>query len=456
MGDNIHYKDTLADDLAIAVSGGELSDIVLDSESQIMVIGVGGGGGNAVDHMQTMDIAGVNFVVCNTDRRALYNSAVRNKIQMGPGLGAGNIPAIGRKLAIESEEQLRTLLETSAPKMLFIAAGMGGGTGTGASPVIAKLAHDMGILTVAVVTMPLRVEGPSRYNNAVEGLKELNQWVDSLLVIDNERVNALYGDLPLKQAFGRADDVLGKATKGIAELITVEQAFIRVDFADVEKVMRKSGRAHMSVVKAEGENRALEVAEAALASSLLDDNHITGATEILISLSVRDIDQLAQNEITKVLEYIQKNASFTDEDGNLHEADIIWGVSEKPNLEDDEIEIVVVATRFADGNQLKVKTEYVSPQIEDPFEEEIRTVEVKPVEEVKPTPTRRIETHEPVTITPQQNRYKSISLQLREPAYLRRRSTFEDESEPVPPTPYHSVVREIQKEEPESSNGSLF
>ena len=456
MSDNIHYKDTLADDLAIAVSGGELSDIVLDSESQIMVIGVGGGGGNAVDHMQTMDIAGVNFVVCNTDRRALYNSAVRNKIQMGPGLGAGNIPAIGRKLAIESEEQLRTLLETSAPKMLFIAAGMGGGTGTGASPVIAKLAHDMGILTVAVVTMPLRVEGPSRYNNAVEGLKELNQWVDSLLVIDNERVNALYGDLPLKQAFGRADDVLGKATKGIAELITVEQAFIRVDFADVEKVMRKSGRAHMSVVKAEGENRALEVAEAALASSLLDDNHITGATEILISLSVRDIDQLAQNEITKVLEYIQKNASFTDEDGNLHEADIIWGVSEKPNLEDDEIEIVVVATRFADGNQLKVKTEYVSPQIEDPFEEEIRTVEVKPVEEVKPTPTRRIETHEPVTITPQQNRYKSISLQLREPAYLRRRSTFEDESEPVPPTPYHSVVREVQKEEPESSNGSLF
>ena len=456
MGDNIHYKDTLADDLAIAVSGGELSDIVLDSESQIMVIGVGGGGGNAVDHMQTMDIAGVNFVVCNTDRRALYNSAVRNKIQMGPGLGAGNIPAIGRKLAIESEEQLRTLLETSAPKMLFIAAGMGGGTGTGASPVIAKLAHDMGILTVAVVTMPLRVEGPSRYNNAVEGLKELNQWVDSLLVIDNERVNALYGDLPLKQAFGRADDVLGKATKGIAELITVEQAFIRVDFADVEKVMRKSGRAHMSVVKAEGENRALEVAEAALASSLLDDNHITGATEILISLSVRDIDQLAQNEITKVLEYIQKNASFTDEDGNLHEADIIWGVSEKPNLEDDEIEIVVVATRFADGNQLKVKTEYVSPQIEDPFEDEIRTVETKPVEEVKPTPTRRIETHEPVTITPQQNRYKSISLQLREPAYLRRRSTFEDESEPVPPTPYHSVVREVQKEEPESSNGSLF
>ena len=449
-------NDTSIDDIALAVSGGELSDIVLDSTSHIMVIGVGGAGGNAVNHMQKMDIVGVNFVVCNTDGKALNNSMIHNKIQMGPGLGAGNVPAIGRKLAIESEEQLRSLLETSAPQMLFIAAGMGGGTGTGASPVIAKLAHDLGILTVAVVTMPLRVEGPKRYNNAVQGLNELNQWVDSLLVIDNERVNELYGDLPLKEAFGRADDVLGRATKGIAELITVEQALVRVDFADVEKVMRQSGRAHMSVVKGDGENRAIAVAEAALASSLLDDNHITGATEILISFSVKDINLLTQNDVTQVLTYIQKNASFTDEDGNIHEADIIWGASEKRELEDDEMELVVVATRFSDGNQLKVKTEYVSPQIEDPFEEEIRTVEVKPVEEVKPTPTRRIETHEPVTITPQQNRYKSISLQLREPAYIRRRSTFEDESEPVPPTPYHSVVREIQKEEPENSNGSLF
>ena len=250
-------NDTSIDDIALAVSGGELSDIVLDSTSHIMVIGVGGAGGNAVNHMQKMDIVGVNFVVCNTDGKALNNSMIHNKIQMGPGLGAGNVPAIGRKLAIESEEQLRSLLETSAPQMLFIAAGMGGGTGTGASPVIAKLAHDLGILTVAVVTMPLRVEGPKRYNNAVQGLNELNQWVDSLLVIDNERVNELYGDLPLKEAFGRADDVLGRATKGIAELITVEQALVRVDFADVEKVMRQSGRAHMSVVKGDGENRAI-------------------------------------------------------------------------------------------------------------------------------------------------------------------------------------------------------
>ena len=454
MSNSINIKDTTIDDLAMEVSGGELSDIILDSESQIMVIGVGGAGGNAVNHMQTMNIAGVNFVVCNTDGKALNNSSVHNKIQMGPGLGAGNVPAVGRKLAIESEEQLRSLLETSAPKMLFIAAGMGGGTGTGASPVIAKLAHDMGILTVAVVTMPLRVEGPKRYNNAVDGLKELNQWVDSLLVIDNERVNDLYGDLPLKEAFGRADDVLGKATKGIAELITVEQAFIRVDFADVEKVMRNSGRAHMSVVKGEGENRALEVAEAALASSLLDDNHIEGATEILISFSVRDIDQLSQKEITKVLEYIQKNASFTDEDDNIHEADIIWGVSEKQSLEEDEIEIVVVATRFADGNQLKVKTEYVSPQVEDPFEEEEKTKAIKEVEPEKPSRRPAIEPKDPVVIMPQQDKYKSLGAQRREPAYVRHRAMLADETEQRPSTPYHPIARDTEDEA--GGGGSLF
>jgi cell division protein FtsZ len=374
---------------------------------------------------------------------------------MGPGLGAGNKPEKGRELAIGSEDQLRSLLETSAPQMLFIAAGMGGGTGTGASPVIAKLAHDLGILTVAVVTMPLRVEGPKRYNNAVQGLNELNQWVDSLLVIDNERVNELYGDLPLKEAFGRADDVLGRATKGIAELITVEQALVRVDFADVEKVMRQSGRAHMSVVKGDGENRAIAVAEAALASSLLDDNHITGATEILISFSVKDINLLTQNEVTQVLTYIQKNASFTDEDGNIHEADIIWGASEKRELEDDEMELVVVATRFSDGNQLKVKTEYVSPQTEEPFEVK---EEVKVIEPEKPAVRRAtsIETKEPVVITPQQDRYKNIGVQKREPAYVRHRATFDDETEQLPSTPFHPVIRDTSNDDMEGGNGSLF
>ena len=236
------------------------SNLQLDAESIIMVIGVGGAGGNAVNHMQTMGITGVNFVVCNTDQAALANCKVTNKIQMGPGLGAGNNADRGRELAIESEEQLRSLLETSGVKMLFIAAGMGGGTGTGASPVIARIAHELGILTVAVVTMPFRMEGPGRYQRAVKGVEELHNWVDSLLIIDNERLRKLYGKLPLGEAFGKADDVLGMATKGIAELITVEFALVRVDFADVEAVMRGSGRAHMSVVNASGENRALQVA----------------------------------------------------------------------------------------------------------------------------------------------------------------------------------------------------
>ena len=432
------------------------SNLQLDAESIIMVIGVGGAGGNAVNHMQTMGITGVNFVVCNTDQAALANCKVTNKIQMGPGLGAGNNADRGRELAIESEEQLRTLLETSAPKMLFIAAGMGGGTGTGASPVIAKLANEMDLLTVANVTSPLLWEGPSRSEQARQGIEELRKYVDSLLVIHNESIREMYGKLPIKKAFGKADDILASATKGIAEIITVKEAFIRVDFADLERVMRGSGRAHMGVASAEGDNRAVEAARRSLCSPLLNRSLISGAKKILLNVAASSIDDISYDEAMEVINYIQEYASYTDEDGNQHNADIIWGVSEKPNLEDDEIEIVVVATRFADGNQLKVKTEYVSPQIEDPFEEEIRTVEVKPVEEVKPTPTRRIETHEPVTITPQQNRYKSISLQLREPAYIRRRSTFEDESEPIPPTPYHSVVREIQKEEPENSNGSLF
>ena len=442
MSENINtMADPAIDELAMEVSGGNLSDIELDSESQIMVIGVGGAGGNAVNHMQSMEIVGVNFVVCNTDRKALNNSMVRNKVQMGPGLGAGNVPAVGRKLATESEEQLRSLLETSAPKMLFIAAGMGGGTGTGASPVIAKIAHDLGILTVAVVTVPLRVEGPKRFTNAIDGLKELNQWVDSLLVIDNERVNSLYGDLPLKEAFGRADDVLGKATKGIAELITVEQAFIRVDFADVEKVMRNSGRAHMSVVKGEGENRARAVAELALKTSLIDDNHIQGATEILISFSVKDIDHISQKEIKEVLDYIQTSASFKDDRDTLHSADIIWGVSEKQTLEEDELEIVVVATRFADGKQLKINTEYEAPGDDTPFVED---EESEKVEEQKPAERPRrpvVEPHEPVVLAPQREKYKRIGEQLNETAFVRRHASLTDESEQRSTTPFNAGVR---------------
>ena len=442
----------MADDLVTAIAGDNISNIELDSESNIMVIGVGGAGGNAVNHMHKMGITGVNFVVCNTDAKALNNCDVKNKVQMGPGLGAGNDPKRGKELATESEEQLRSLLETSGAKMLFIAAGMGGGTGTGASPVIAKLAHELGILTVAVVTMPFRMEGPGRYNSAVEGVNELKQWVDSTLVIDNERLRMLYGKLPLKEAFGKADDVLSMATKGIAEIITVEVALVRVDFADVNKVMRKSGRTHMSMVKATGENRALEVAEGALSSSLLDDNNINGAKEILINFAVNNIDNITQDDITIAMECIQKHASYKDEDGNIHAADIIWGACQKPSLGEDELEMVIVATRFTD-DEVKIDPTYKEPI--DPFTVQPKVEEQKVVEEPK-KPLRDLTPRENVTITPQQDKYRQVGLQKREPAYVRLRSQFEVESDSQQKVNYQqqSVVREEYATK--DGNGELF
>ena len=442
----------MADDLVTAIAGDNISNIELDSESNIMVIGVGGAGGNAVNHMYKMGITGVNFVACNTDAKALNNCLVKNKVQMGPGLGAGNDPKRGKELAIESEEQLRSLLETSGAKMLFIAAGMGGGTGTGASPVIARLAHELEILTVAVVTIPFRMEGPGRYNSALEGVKELNEWVDSLLVIDNERLRMLYGKLPLKEAFGKADDVLSMATKGIAEIITVEEALVRVDFADVKKVMLNSGRAHMSMVKATGENRALEVAEAALSSSLLDDNNINGAKEILLNFAVRDINNITHDDITVAMECIQKHASFRDEHGNVVAADIIWGACQKPSLDEDELELVVVATRFTDGTKLNIETTYTDP---DPFTVQPKVEEQKVVEEPK-KPLRDLTPRENVTITPQQDKYRQVGLQKREPAYVRLRSQFEVESDSQQKVNYQqqSVVREEYATK--DGNGELF
>ena len=219
--------------------------------SIIMVVGVGGAGGNAVNHMWNLGIKGVDFMVCNTDQQALDKSPVELKVRLGSeGLGAGNDPENGRKAAIESLDVVRQRFEASGTKMVFITAGMGGGTGTGASPVIAKLAKEMGMLTVGIVTSPLAVEGKIRYEQAFRGIEELRQNVDSLLIINNENILEIYGRLALKQAFGKADDILASAAKGIAEIITVESDLVNVDFADVSKVMRDSGRAHMSVATA--------------------------------------------------------------------------------------------------------------------------------------------------------------------------------------------------------------
>ncbi|MEI3572429.1 MAG: cell division protein FtsZ [Alistipes putredinis] len=284
--------------------------------SIIMVVGVGGAGGNAVNHMWNLGIKGVDFMVCNTDQQALDKSPVELKVRLGSeGLGAGNDPENGRKAAIESLDVVRQRFEASGTKMVFITAGMGGGTGTGASPVIAKLAKEMGMLTVGIVTSPLAVEGKIRYEQAFRGIEELRQNVDSLLIINNENILEIYGRLALKQAFGKADDILASAAKGIAEIITVESDLVNVDFADVSKVMRDSGRAHMSVATAEGDNRAEAVAEASLHSPLLDHNLISGARNILLNISVANAEELMYEEVVRILEYIQAHASVEDESG---------------------------------------------------------------------------------------------------------------------------------------------
>ena len=395
-----------------------------DKSSIIMVVGVGGAGGNAVNHMWNLGIKDVGFMVCNTDAQALDNSPVEEKVQLGrEGLGAGNDPENGRKAAIESLDDIRRRLEAAGTRMLFVTAGMGGGTGTGASPVIAKLAHEMGILTVGIVTSPLAVEGKIRYEQAFRGIEELSRNVDSLLVINNENIVEMYGRLSLKQAFGKADDILASAAKGIAEIITVESDLVNVDFADVSKVMRDSGRAHMAVATAEGDNRAEAVAEASLRSPLLDHNLISGAKNILLNISVSDADALMYEEVVQILEYIQAHASVQDDHGVIHNANIIWGTSEKPQL-GNSIELVVVATGFEGEAQPGAMRPIIpAPHIVEPVAKESAAAPV--LEPIKPlTPKVAQRQPEQVMLGAKPTRYSNIDTLLAKPAYQSRNSKF--------------------------------
>ena len=423
-----------------------------DKSSIIMVVGVGGAGGNAVNHMWNLGIKDVGFMVCNTDAQALDNSPVEEKVQLGrEGLGAGNDPENGRKAAIESLDDIRRRLEAAGTRMLFVTAGMGGGTGTGASPVIAKLAHEMGILTVGIVTSPLAVEGKIRYEQAFRGIEELSRNVDSLLVINNENIVEMYGRLSLKQAFGKADDILASAAKGIAEIITVESDMVNVDFADVSKVMRDSGRAHMSVATAEGEHRAAEVARASLESPLLDHTLISGAKNILLNISTSDADSLALDEVMEILKYIQSHASVQAPDGTVHDANIIWGTSVKPQL-GRRIELVVVATGF-DSAAIERAAKPVVPPADDlaaqPREENTVLEPIKP----RPVPTLRPMTQ--VMLGERPTRYKNIEAQLAVPAYRTRKAELIVETS--------TSRKEVLKEEgdaaakpPQEKGGSLF
>ena len=419
--------------------------------SIIMVVGVGGAGGNAVNHMWNLGIRGVTFMVCNTDQQALDKSPVEQKIRRGAeGLGAGNDPENGRRAAVESLPEIRQHLEEAGTRMLFITAGMGGGTGTGASPVIAKLAKEMGLLTVAIVTSPLAVEGKIRYEQAFRGIEELRQNVDSLLIINNENILEIYGRLSLKQAFGKADDILCSAAKGIAEIITVESDLVNVDFADVSKVMRDSGRAHMAVATAEGDNRAETAAEASLRSPLLDHNLISGAKNILLNISVSNADSLMYEEVVRILEYIQAHASVQDDNGVIHNANIIWGTSEKPQL-GNAIELVVVATGFSGDASVDVMKQIIPPaRITEPVKEPVAPV-LEPIKPVAP-PQRP---PEQVMLGAKSTRYNNIELLLAKPAYQSRNSKFIVQM----PGGRKEVLREESEnsqQAADSQGGSLF
>ena len=315
-------------------------DLPVERSSIIKVLGIGGGGNNAVNHMFDKGIRDVNFVVCNTDHQALTNSPVPVKVQIGEALtegrGAGSKPEVGRQAALENIDDVMDALSGNT-KMVFITTGMGGGTGTGATPVIAKACKDSGLLTIGVVTIPFKSEGKVRIRQAIEGVTELKDHVDSLLVINNEKLREIYGNQPVSTAFAKADDILTTAVKGIAEIITVT-GYINVDFADVETVMKNSGVAIMGMGKASGENRAIKAIENALGSPLLNSNDITGAKSILINISSGTGEhEITMDELGEITDYMYDSAS--------EDALIIRGISKDENL-DGEISVTVIATGF--------------------------------------------------------------------------------------------------------------
>lgn len=313
-------------------------EMLKEKSSIIKVIGVGGGGGNAVNHMYKQGITGVDFIICNTDAQALELSPIPNKVQLGAslteGMGAGSIPEVGKNSAIENIEDIKQMLGTNT-RMLFITAGMGGGTGTGASPIIAKAARELDILTVGIITTPFSFEGKRRKSQADAGLEELKKYVDSFLVISNDRLRQIFGNLTLGSAFAQADNILTTAAKGIAEIITLP-GYLNVDFKDVRTVMKDSGVCIMGSYSAEGEDRALKAVNGALASPLLKDNEIEGARYILLNLS-SGTKEVTMDEVSIITDYIQEEAGLA--------ADLIWGNCQDDSL-GDKISVTIIATGF--------------------------------------------------------------------------------------------------------------
>lgn len=329
-------------------------DLPKNTGNLIKVIGVGGGGGNAVNYMYKQDIRGVDYIICNTDRQALDKSPIVNKIHLGveltEGLGAGSNPEVGEQSAMESIEEIKAMLGNNT-KMVFITAGMGGGTGTGAAPIIAKICRDLGILTVGIVTSPFKFEGEIRLAQAQKGIENLRKQLDSLIVINNNKLRDTYGNLGIKTGFAKADEVLTIAAKGIAEVITKEFE-VNIDLRDAHTVLSNSGTAIMGTGYGTGETRALDAVKGALESPLLNDNRITGAKNVLL-LILYGNDEITMDEVGEINEYIQREAGHGIELATGYKTNIIMGMGEEPALE-DKIMVTVVATGFSTEQQHEI------------------------------------------------------------------------------------------------------
>ena len=459
-------------------------DLPKGNSSIIKVIGVGGGGNNALKHMYETGIHGVDFVICNTDAQTLDNNPVANKVQLGvsttEGLGAGADPEVGEKAAIESIDEIKAALGQNT-KMVFITAGMGGGTGTGAAPVIAKVAKEMGILTVGIVTVPFSFEGKRRLEQAESGLDRLRNNVDSLIVINNDKLRQQFGNLGFKQGFSKADEVLTNAAKGMAEVIT-GYFDINIDFRDARTVLANSGTALMSTGKASGENKAEEAVKKALDSPLLNDNKITGAKNVLLLIR-SGAEEATMDEIGVIMDHIQKEAG--------HTAEIIFGVGTDEEL-GDAVSVLVIATGFAKDNPkhdgptetIKIPLDEATEtriQKESPFrtkaereEQKIEKFEGKSLfrldDEEDDAPQFRVSTSEKKMIVEEEPKTQvkffaeEEEEEIHEPVSFRKEPemmqepdlfTYESFGEELEPQSFSFEVEEpVQKEEPQKSSFS--
>lgn len=429
-------------------------DLQQNEGSIIKVFGVGGGGSNAVNHMYKQGIKGVEFFICNTDQQALDMSPIPNKIQLGlnltGGRGAGSIAEVGKNAAIENIDEIKEILSKDT-KMLFITAGMGGGTGTGAAPIIAQVAKEMGILTVAIVTYPFGFEGRKRSNQADGGLEELRDAVDTCVIICNDKLREIYGNLTLSDAFAKADDVLTTASRGIAEIITTT-GYINVDFEDVKTVMTDSGVAIMGSSVASGENRALKAAQEALESPLLNDNNIEGANYILLNI-VSGNNEVMMDEITQITDYIQDEAGMS--------ADIIWGNGKDEAL-GDSIAITLIATGFQANKSIGgIQTEKKKEKVVHSLKED-NNQKTEQAEELKTETTAETEANplEPTLVEKPQ--VEQVKMELDVPAIEKQqeqKSVISQNQQPAQeqksePQDAPKIVHNLYDEEPMASDAT--